>query len=119
MCTAECEHARNDFWAAAHRLDVARLFDRDDGLGDHAAPYRFAHEVHAGAALAWLSHLQAHEADRSGPWAAVRWKTWNAEQRRAWFARRRHLWSGFVRQVERYRAARRLIDEVPALKEAA
>ena len=79
-------------------------------VGDHEAPYRFAHEVHAGAALAWLSHLQAHEADRNGPWAAVRWKTWDAEQRRAWFARRRHLWSGFVRQVERYRAARRLID---------
>ncbi len=66
-----------------------------------------ADETHAFAALSWLSHLQAHESDRRGPWAAIRWNSWDEGQRRDWFARRRYLWSGFVRQVERYREARR------------
>ena len=105
-CAAEARHAADDFWACVHRLGLAALFDRDDGFGGHEAPFRFAHETHAFAALGWLSHLQAHESDRRGPWAAVRWHTWDAEQRREWFGRRRYLWSGFVRQVERYRAAR-------------
>ena len=106
-CAAEARHAADDFWACVHRLGLSALFDRDDGFGGHEAPFRFAHETHAFAALSWLSHLQAHESDRRGPWAAVRWNTWNAGQRREWFAGRRRLWSGFVRQVERYRAARR------------
>lgn len=107
VCTAEVRHAADDFWSCVYRLGLAALFDRDDGFGGHEAPFRFPHEVHAFAALGWLSHLQAHESDRRGPWAAVRWNTWDASQRREWFERRRHLWSGFVRQVERYRAARR------------
>jgi len=115
VCAAETQHAADDFWAAAYRLGLAGRFDRDDpstalgagGFGGHEAPFRFAHETHAFAALSWLSHLQAHESDRRGPWAAVRWNTWDEGQRREWFARRRHLWSGFVRQVERYREARR------------
>jgi hypothetical protein len=107
VCGAEARHAADDFWVSVHRLGLAGLFDRDDGFGGHEAPFRFAHETHAFAALGWLSHLQAHESDRRGPWAAVRWNTWDADRRREWFARRRHLWSGFVRQVERYRAARR------------
>ena len=61
--------------------------------------------------MSWLCHLQAHESDRRGPWAAVRWNSWDQGQRREWFARRRHLWSGFVRQVERYRAARRQLAQ--------
>jgi len=105
-CAAEARHAANDFWACVHRLGLAALFDRDDGFGGHEAPFRLPHETHAVAALSWLGHLQAHESDRRGPWAAVRWQTWDAAQRRDWFSRRRYLWSGFVRQVERYRAAR-------------
>jgi hypothetical protein len=105
-CAAEARHAADDFWACVHRLGLAALFDRDDGFGGDEAPFRFAHETHAFAALGWLCHLQAHESDRHGPWAAVRWHTWDAEQRREWFSWRRYLWSGFVRQVERYRAAR-------------
>ena len=115
VCAAEVRHAADDFWSCVHRLGVAGRFDRDDpsmrvgagGFGGHEAPFRLPHEVHAFAALGWLSHLQAHESDRRGPWAAVRWKTWDEGQRRDWFARRRVLWAGFVRQVERYRAARR------------
>ena len=107
VCSAEARHAADDFWSCVHRLGLAALFDRDDGFGGHEAPFRFPHETHAFAALSWLSHLQAHESDRRGPWAGVRWNTWNDAQRRGWFARRRYLWSGFVRQVERYREARR------------
>jgi hypothetical protein len=110
-CAAEARHAADDFWTCVHRLGLSALFDRDDGFGGHEAPFRFAHETHAFAALSWLSHLQAHESDRRGPWAAVRWHTWDAAQRREWFAGRRRLWSGFVRQVERYRAARRLLPQ--------
>jgi hypothetical protein len=70
-------------------------------------PFRFPHEAHAVAALSWLSHLQAHESDRHGPWSATRWGNWNRERRREWLNRRRYLWSGFVRQVECYRQCRR------------
>lgn len=119
VCTAEAKHAADDFWACAHRLDLAGLFDRDDSFGGHEAPFRFPHEVHAVAAMNWLSHLQAHESDRHGPWAAVRWHTWDAGQRREWFARRRILWSGFVRQVERYREARRQLVPSTALRAGA
>jgi hypothetical protein len=111
VCAAEARHAADDFWACVYRLGAAALFDRDDGFGGHEAPFRFAHETHAVAALSWLSHLQAHESDRRGPWAAVRWNSWDDGQRRDWFARRRYLWSGFVRQVERYRAARRRLAD--------
>lgn len=107
VCAAEARHAADDFWACVYRLGVGGLFDRDDGFGGHEAPFRFPHETHAFAALSWLSHLQAHESDRRGPWAAVRWNSWDEGQRRDWFAHRRYLWAGFVRQVERYRAARR------------
>jgi hypothetical protein len=106
VCAAEAKHAADDFWACVYRLGLANLFDRDDGFGGHEAPFRFPHETHAFAAMSWLCHLQAHESDRRGPWAAVRWNSWDHGQRREWFARRRHLWAGFVRQVERYRAAR-------------
>ena len=106
VCAAEAKHAADDFWACVYRLGLANLFDRDDGFGGHEAPFRFAHETHAFAAMSWLCHLQAHESDRRGPWAAVRWNSWDHGQRRDWFLRRRHLWLGFVRQVERYRAAR-------------
>ena len=110
VCAAETAHARDDFWACVHRLGVADRFDRDDGFGCHEAPFRLAHEAHAFAALSWLVHLQAHEADRRGPWAALRWDRWDSGRRRLWWAERRRLWAGFLRNVERYRAARRMLD---------
>ena len=76
VCGAEARHAADDFWAIVYRLGLANRFDRDDGFGGHEAPFRFPHESHAFAALNWLCHLQAHESDRRGPWAAVRWNTW-------------------------------------------
>ena len=77
VCAAEAKHAADDFWACVYRLGLTALFDRDDGFGGHEAPFRFAHETHAFAALSWLCHLQAHESDRRGPWAAVRWNSWD------------------------------------------
>ncbi|MFO1079271.1 MAG: hypothetical protein U1E23_01405 [Reyranellaceae bacterium] len=105
-CAAEARHATEDFWACVHRLGFTRLFDRDDGFGGHDVPFRLSHEAHACAALVWLAHLQAHETERAGPWCGGRWEAWPAARRRAWRERRRILWSGFLRQVERYRAAR-------------
>jgi hypothetical protein len=112
VCQAEVAHARDDFWRAVHELGLAGLHDRDDGYGGHERPFLLAHEAKAQAALSWLSHLQAHESDKRGPWAAMRWNTWDAERRREWLERRRYLWAGFVEQMRRYRAARTGIDAV-------
>jgi len=112
-CRAEVDHARADFWRVVQALGLARLFDRDDGWGGHERPFLLAHEAHAHAALGWLSHLQAHESDRRGPWARVRWDAWDADRRRRWWARRRQLWAGFLEQMRRYRSARREIDTLP------
>ena len=54
VCAAEAKHAADDFWACVYRLGLANLFDRDDGFGGHEAPFRFAHETHAFAAMSWL-----------------------------------------------------------------
>ena len=113
VCQAEVEHARDDFWRAVHELGLAGLHDRDDGYGGHELPFLFPHEARAHAALSWLSHLLAHESDKRGPWAAVRWHTWDGERRREWFERRRYLWAGFVEQMRAYRAARAAIDGLP------
>jgi hypothetical protein len=109
-CAAEARHAADDFWACVHRLELAGLFDRDDGFGGHDTPFRLPHEAHACAALGWLSHLQAHESDRCGPWCGGRWRKWSVGRQREWLRRRRYLWSGFVREVERYRQARHDLD---------
>lgn len=103
---AEVEHSSADFWAVVYRLKAADFFDRNDGVGGHEASFRFAHETCAFAALSWLSSLQVHESDKAGPWAVVRWAVWNAQQRSDWLARRRYLWAGFLRQCNRYMAAR-------------
>lgn len=110
VCQAEMEHARGDFWRIVHALGLAGLHDRDDGLGAPERAFLLAHEAHAGAALCWLAHLQAHESDRRGPWAALRWERWDAGRRRRWLERRRHLWAGFVEQMRRYANARAAID---------
>lgn len=115
-CQAEVEHARNDFWRIVHELGLAGLHDRNDGYGGHERPFLLTHETHAQAALSWLSHLQAHESDKHGPWAATRWHLWDAARRRRWFERRRYLWAGFLEQMRDYLAARAEID---ALRRAA
>src|ERR1700738_2868330 len=54
VCGAEAKHAADDFWAAVYRLGLAALFDRDDGFGGPEAPFRFAHQTPALAALSLL-----------------------------------------------------------------
>jgi hypothetical protein len=110
VCAAEARYATDDFWSCVYRLGLVGLFDRDDGFGGHEAPFRLPHEVHACAALSWLGHLQAHESDRGGPWCGGRWEKWSVGRRHDWLRRRRYLWSGFLREAERYRWARRQLD---------
>jgi hypothetical protein len=110
VCAAEARHAADDFWSSVYRLGLAGLFDRDDGFGGHEVPFRLLHETHACAALSWLGHLQAHEADRCGPWCGGRWEKWSIGRRQEWLRRRRYLWSGFLREVGRYREARHQFD---------
>jgi len=107
VCTAEVAHRGRDF-ARVERL-LGFNFDRwaeptCEELG------QFTHELWAGAALVWLSHLQTHESDRRAPMDCLPWDMWSAKRREGWLIRRRELWAGFVRQVERYRAARVAID---------
>lgn len=116
-CDAEAAHGRADFWRCVHALGLAGRFDRDDpsvAWGGHEAPYLLAHEAQAAAALAWLAHLQAHEGDRRGPWAVLRWETASAAERGRWRARRRVLWAGWLEAVGRYRAARDAYDRTRA-----
>jgi len=79
------------------------MFDRHQDP-DCDAAFRLPQEVQAGAALVWLSHLQAHDSDRYGPWA--HWQRWNRQQRSAWLMRRRELLHGLIRAAGRYMAAR-------------
>src|SRR5262249_56940561 len=106
----EVEQERAEYWLVVDALRVTRLHDGDDGWGGHERRFLYAHEAHAHAALGWLSRLQAHESDRRGPWAALRWDTWDADRRRQWWARRRTLWAGFLEQMRRYGVAREEID---------
>ncbi len=103
LCSAEVAHRSRDFQRVERALGLA--FDRwlqpdCEQLG------QFAHEAHAAAALVWLSHLQTHESRKRTPWNGVPFRSWRDDERTTWFARRRALWSGFLRQVERYHAAR-------------
>ena len=103
VCTAEVAHRSRDFQRVERTLGL--IFDRwlepdCEQLG------QFQHEAHAAAALVWLSHLQTHESEKRTPWSGVPFKCWRKSDRARWFAKRRELWSGFLRQVERYRAAR-------------
>jgi hypothetical protein len=69
-CCRRCrpsQHARDDFWRAVQELSLADQFHRDDGYGDHDAPYGFAHEVHAIAARNFLCQLNARDSDRNRP----------------------------------------------------
>jgi hypothetical protein len=103
VCSAEVEHARNDFWSIVHRMGAVGLFDRYRDP-DCDAQFRLSHEVRAAAALNWLSHLQTHDSDRHGPWA--RWETMGYDGRCAWVRRRRYLLGGLIRAFQGYTAAR-------------
>ncbi|KAF0096866.1 MAG: hypothetical protein FD144_5605 [Rhodospirillaceae bacterium] len=107
LCSAEVAHRSRDFQRVERTLGL--VFDRwlepdCEQLG------QFPHEAHAAAALVWLSHLQTHESQKRTPWSGVPFRSWRDDERTAWFAKRRELWRGFLRQVERSRAAR----EAPA-----
>lgn len=116
VCGAEVKHRASDFSRCEVKLGVS--FDR----WDHPAAEQmgqFDHEVHAGAALNWLTHLQAHDSDRRGPWANWNgWGTWDRERRIVWLRRRRYLVHGFLRQIAKYKAARREFDLVPVRRAA-
>jgi hypothetical protein len=55
------------------------------------AAFRLPHETHAGAALNWLGHLQAHDSDRRGPWA--RWDGMSLEGKRYCYAAVATCWA--------------------------
>lgn len=101
ICSAEIAHRRRDFLRVERTLGLAFdcwLEPDCEQLG------QFPQEAHAAAALVWLSHLQTHESRKRTPWSGVRFRSWREDERTAWFIKRRELWSGFLRQVERYRA---------------
>jgi hypothetical protein len=102
-CTMEVQHAKADFWRLAHELKAASLFD------SHVEPdadtgFRLPHEARAGEALIWLSHLQAHDSDRHGPWS--RWGYLSLEGKRRWMQERRRILHGLLKAAAAYRAAR-------------
>lgn len=107
VCTAEVEHARDDFWHIVHRINAVGLFDRWRDP-DCDSPFRLSHEVRAAAALNWLSHLQTHDSNRHGPWE--RWSRWTRDERIAWLRRRRYLLGGLIRAFRAYTAARAAYD---------
>jgi hypothetical protein len=101
VCTAEVEHADREFQRIAADLHASAVFYDDPGA---EARFRLPHEARAGDALVWLSHLQAHDRSRRGPWA--RWNTMRPHERSLWLASRRKLLHGLIRAASAYRAAR-------------
>ena len=103
ISSAEVAHRSRDFQRIERALGLSfdRWLEPDcEQLG------QFPHEAHAAAALLWLSHLQTHESQKRTPWSGVPFRHWREDERTAWFTKRRALWSGFVRQVDRYQAAK-------------
>jgi hypothetical protein len=104
VCSAEVRHREADYLRVERELghSVDRWdFPNNDEVG------QFPHEAHAGAALLWLSHLQAHESEKRTPWNFLPFCDWKRETRAAWIARRRYLWAGFLNAVRNYKAARK------------
>lgn len=107
VCGAEVAHRAADF----ARVERLLGFNFDRWTEPTCETWgQFQHEAFAGDALVWLSHLQTHESNRRAPMDCLPWDMWTAKRRADWLARRRVLWAGFVRQVEKYRAARVAID---------
>lgn len=116
VCGAEVAHRGRDF----ARVERLLGFNFDRWLEPTCEEWgQFQHEAFAAAAMVWLSHLQAHESNRRAPMDCLPWDLWTSKRRKDWLARRRVLWAGFVRQVERYRAARVAIDAPVVVREAA
>jgi hypothetical protein len=101
VCTAEVEHANREFQRITADLHASAVFYDDPGA---EARFRLPHEARAGEALVWLSHLQAHDRDRRGPWAS--WNTMRHHERVRWLATRRKLLHGLIRAAAAYTAAR-------------
>lgn len=104
VCTAEVKHREADYLRVERELGAS--VDRwahpnCDEVG------QFKHERHAGAALLWLSHLQAHESEKRTPWSFVPFCDWKRETRAAWMQKRRDLWRGFINAVRAYQDARK------------
>lgn len=107
VCGAEVDHRNRDF----ARVERLLRYDFDRWTEPTCVELgQFPHEAHAADALNWLSHLQTHESQRRAAWDCLPFDLWTAKRRADWLARRRVLWAGFVRQVEKYRAARVAID---------
>ena len=104
VCTAEVKHRDRDYERVERELGLAGdrwLNPRDVERG------QYPHEAHAGAALLWLSHLQAHESEKRTPWSFVPFCDWRRETRAAWMQKRRYLWRGFLKAVRAYQDARK------------
>ncbi len=106
-CTMEVQYAKADFWRLTHELNAAACFDaRVEPDADTG--FRLPHEARAGEALIWLSHLQAHDSDRHGPWS--RWGHLSTEGKRRWLRERRRILRGLLKAAAAYRAARASIQ---------
>lgn len=103
VCQAEVNHRERDYERVEALLGIQT--DRWDFPNDPARG-QFPHEAHAGAALLWMSHLQAHETEKRAPFHFIPWCDWRAKERAAWLERRRILWRGFLKEVRAYQAAR-------------
>lgn len=104
VCSAEVKHRERDYIRVERELGVhvSRWdFPNTDEIG------QYAHEAHAGAALLWMSHLQAHESEKRTPWSFIPFCDWKRETRAAWLEKRRILWRGFVKAVRAYQNARK------------
>lgn len=104
VCQAEVNHRARDYLRIERALNLNS--DRWDFPND-VSRGQYRHEAHAGAALHWLSHLQAHETTRRVPFDFSVWKFWTAERRAAWIARRQYLWAGFLGEVRAYQRTRK------------
>ena len=104
VCTAEVRHRERDYLRVEAELGVTVDrwdFPANDEVG------QFPHEAHAGAALLWLSHLQAHESNRRAAWDCLPWFVWPDARRAVWLSKRRKLWAGFINAMRAYQAARK------------
>jgi len=103
VLTAEVKHRERDYLRVERQMGVhvdRWDFPSNDEIG------QFDHEAHAGAALLWLSHLQAHESEKRVPFHFIPWCDWKVAKRAEWIAKRRVLWAGFLNAVRAYQDAR-------------
>lgn len=105
VCTAEVKHRERDYLRVEAELGIhvdRWDFPNNDEVG------QYPHEAHAGAALLWLSHLQAHEDEKRAPWFTwKKWPDWSRHERGVWLSKRRKLWAGFLKEVSAYQNARK------------